>query len=420
MQASQHEATNSILLRASVITVVILLLAAFWVPIDVSTHDYYYGANLFTRLAPRALLGTIAKILHLKWTGFILLRQLFQALWLFLIVYQLTKSLWSKGEHSSSILEISALSFLFGFNTVVFTTNGLSEFIDVVPYALTLCAVPLLLPSDGRATITRRIAATLLLLSAVMVHEKSVFDIAILAVWTTWKYGFKRSTTLMLPSILGALCFLWLVSTRATLGLSPLDSIEVLRSGLTFLFRESLNVWGIILAGGVLWVIFLISAYYFLKTKANYSARGFVVVIMMVLLCFVPLLVAHDTIRMVGVIWLPTFLLIREIDLKSALESVHFRQWALGACFLQLLLSPLLLYLGGVAPFNCYSRELVSRFLPRENDLPLVPTRHYGLRPALGPFRLYALDRPAISGNIVCWPPRLLRRPGSTAKGGDV
>src|SRR5215472_17505518 len=41
MQAPQREDTNSILLRASVITVVILLLAAFWVPIDVSLRDYY-------------------------------------------------------------------------------------------------------------------------------------------------------------------------------------------------------------------------------------------------------------------------------------------------------------------------------------------------------------------------------------------
>jgi hypothetical protein len=402
------------ILRASATTVVILVLAAFWVPIDVSTHGNYYYANLFTRVAPRALLGTVSGILHLEWKGFIVLRQLFQALWLFLIVFQLTKSLQAQEGNSSSILEVSALSFLFGFNTVVFTTNGLSEFIDVVPYALVLCTVPLLLPSDGRATITRRIAATLLLVSAVMVHEKSVFDIAILAVWTTWKYGFKRSATLLLPSILGSLCFLWLVLTRKTQGLSPLDYFELLRGSLTFLLRESLNVWGIILAGGVLWIIFLISAYRFLKTTANYSVQGLIAIIMMTLLCFGPLLVAHDTIRLVGLIWLPTLLLLREIDLKSALDSVRFRQWALGACFLQMLLPPLLVYLGGAAPLNCYSRELILRFLPHEKDMVQIPTSHGGLWPAVGPFGLYALDRRDLSNNIVCWPPRLLRRLAST------
>jgi hypothetical protein len=410
---SEKLAMNSILLRVSTITVVILVLAAFWVPIDVSSGaSKYYTADLFTRFAPRALLGTVAKILHLNWTGFIVLRQLFQALWLFLIVFQLTKSLQSQEESSSFILEVSALSFLFGFNTVVFTTNGISTFIDVVPYALVLCTVPLLLPSDGRATLTRRIAATLLLLSAVMVHEKSVFDIAILAVWTTWKYGFKRSATLMLPSILGSLCFLWLVATKKTTqGHSPLESIELLRFGYTFLLRQSLNVWGIILAGGVLWVIFLVSAYHFLKTTASYSVRGFIAIIMMTLLCFGPLLVGHDTIRMVAVIWLPTYLLIREIDLKSALESVRFRQWALAACFLQLLLPPLLLFIGGVTPLNCYSK-LIVRFLPLANTMAYAPTIDSGeLAPAVGPFGLYNMDfgEGVISRAIVCWPPRPIR-----------
>ena len=115
----------------------------------------------------------------------------------------------------------------------------------------------------------------------------------------------------------------------------------------------------------------------------------------MTLLCFAPLLVAHDTIRIVGGIWLPTFLLICEIDLKAALETVRFRQWAVSACFIQLLLPPLLLYLGGAAPFNCYSRELVLRVLPPKT--------------ALGPFGLYALDRPDISDAIVCWPPQPIR-----------
>jgi hypothetical protein len=407
---STSENTNSVLLRTSAITFVILLLAAFWVPIDVSMSGApYYGADLFTHLAPRALLGTIGKTLQIKWTGFILLRQLFQALWLFLIVFQLTKFLRSQEESNSFILEVSVLGFLFGFNTVVFTTNGESLFIDVMPYALVLCAVLVLLPTDGRATITRRVAVTLLLLSAVMFHEKSAFDIAILAVWTTWKYGFKRSASLMLPSILGSLCFLWLVSNRATLGLSPLESIKLLRSGLTFLSRESFNIWGIILAGGMLWVIFVVVAHHFLKTTVNYSMQGSIAVIMMTLLCFAPLLVAHDTIRMVGIIWLPTFLLICEIDLKSALQSVHFRQWALGACFLQLLLPPVLLYLGGVAPLNCYSRELILRFLPPEKDFTPIATTHDGLAPAVGPFGLYALDRRDISDAIVCWPPRPIR-----------
>ena len=177
------------------------------------------------------------------------------------------------------------------------------------------------------------------------------------------------------------------------------------------MLRESLNLWGIILAGGALWIIFLVAAQNFLKTTANYSTQGLIAIIIMTLLCFAPLLVAHDTTRMVGIIWLPTLLLIREIDLKRALDFVRFRQWALGACLVQMLLPPILVYLGGAAPLNCYSRELILRFLPREKDMARIPTRHDGLRPAVGPFGLYALDRRDISNNIVCWPPRPYRAP---------
>src|SRR5215472_15608481 len=102
--ATGSENTKSILVHASATTVVILLLAAFWVPIDVrGQSSYYNNADLFAHLAPRALFGTVVKIIHVRWIGFILLRQLFQTLWLFLIVFQLTRSL--RSQKGSSLLE---------------------------------------------------------------------------------------------------------------------------------------------------------------------------------------------------------------------------------------------------------------------------------------------------------------------------
>ena len=400
--SSRQRISNSIspALRASIITLLLLTLSAFWVPIDFRLSGPYYDAELLNQLAPRALFGTVAKILHLGPTGYIFLRLLFEALWLFLIVFQITKSLKPDQDNSTSYtLEVAALSFLFCFNTVVYTTNGLAVFIDVVPYTLILSSVSLLLPSDGNVTITRYIGATLLVLAAVMVHEKSVFDLAILAVWITWKYGYKRSCALMLPASAGALCYLWLVSNRATNNLSPADSIKEL--GFTFLLQELLNMWGIILAGGVLWVVFIIAAYFFMKTRARSRLEGLAVITTMIILCFAPLLIAHDTIRVVGLMWLPTYLLIREIDLKSALQSIHFRQWALVACLLQLLLPPILLFEQGVAPYNCYSQELISRFLLDRAEVERIRGSRW-----VGPFGLYALTEEGIPDAIVCWPPR--------------
>jgi len=120
----------------------------------------------------------------------------------------------------------------------------------------------------------------------------------------------------------------------------------------------------------------------------------------MALLSLAPLMVAHDTIRMVGVIWLPTYLLLREIDLRSLLASIQFRAWAPAICVLQLLIPPLLMYQDGVVPYNCYSKWLIERALPPQEQ---VATN------GVTPFGLYALRREDISGGIVCWPPRPIR-----------
>jgi hypothetical protein len=408
----------NVVIVSATITTVIFIGAAFWVPVDLHmiggyfATDNYYNANIFNQLAPRALLGTVAKALHLNFTGFVVLRECFQALWLFLIVVQIVRAL-NSDQKGQFVIESFALSFLFGFNTVVFTTNGYSLFIDVVPYCLVLIAIPLLLPVKRHVTVIHLIFANLLLFSAVMVHEKTGFDLAILTVFASWKYGIKRGVARLLPSIMGSLFFLLIVRTEHTFGRTPIESAEHIRSGLTFLMRESLNVWGIVLAGGILWVIYFISARYFVKVNSDDKTRRSTTVIFMTALCFAPLLMAHDTIRDVGLIWLPTYLLIREIDLKSMLKSIHFRDWAIGACCLQLLLPPMLLYMGGVTPYNCYSRELIARFLPREKDLPRTPTSHKGLQPDVGPFGLYALAREDISSEIVCWPPRPIRLPAA-------
>jgi hypothetical protein len=387
------------LAQASITTAVLLLMVAFWAPIDFSYPGQYYDANLFKEIAPRALLGGIANIFHLTPWAYIIIRVIFQALWLFLIVLEITKRLRQKQNIGRyHIFEVTALGVLFCFNTVVYNNQGKSEFIDVVPYALVLCAIPLLIPKDQMFAIKHHLVATILLVLAVLVHEKSIFDLVILAVWTTWKYGFRGGTRLMLPSTLASLCFLWIVRNKASnYNISPHDYINIGRQGFSFLLNESLNVWGIILAGGALWVVFSIFAYSLIRTG---GFKCFITIAMMALLCLAPLMVAHDTIRMVGVIWLPTYLLLREIDLRSLLESIQFRRWAPAACLLQLLMPPLLMYQGGVVPYNCYGKWLIERSLPTQEQ---VATS------GVTPFGLYALRREDISGAIACWPPRPIR-----------
>jgi len=389
-----------LVLRSAIIVATLLVLAAFWVPIDLTAREQILTANLFVELTPRALVGTVANILSLENRHYILMRHFFQTVWLFLIVFEFAKSLSSQGKtNNDSTLELLALGFLFCFNTVVFTTNGLSEFIDIIPYALVLCAVPFLLPSDGRITIIRCVLATVFLVLAVVSHEKAIFDVAILMVWAVWKYGLRSSAKLALPGVMGCFLFLWLVSNEQnSAGLTVADYVVSTRSASDFLLRESLNLWGIILSGGVLWIIFASAAYRFLKTRASFNLRGLILIAALLILCFVPLVAAHDTIRMVGLIWLPTFLLIRELHLKSFLESIRFRQFAIALCMVQLLLPPLLVYQHGAAPLNCYSRAVIFDSLPpKPQDTDLTP------------LSLYALEREDISDQIECWPLRPIR-----------
>lgn len=403
------ETASTLVFPALLVTLAFLVIASLWVPIDFKLSGRYYDADLFKTLAPRALLGTIAKILQLGPEAYIFVRQLFQALWLFLIVVEIFKSV--SPQTKSDLVAVVTLSFLFAFNTVVYTTNGLAEFIDVVPYSLILSAAIIFMPRNGQLTSIRYFSANLLLLAAVMVHEKSLFDLSILAVWLTWKGGLKRSAILLLPSFVGAFSFLWLVSANNIQGqsLAPLDYIGLIPAAVTYVLEESFNIWGVFLAGGMLWVVFVAAAHKFVNSAAVEKGSRIAVVVAMLIICFSTLLVACDTIRMVGLIWLPTFLLIREIDLKSALDSMRFRSWGVPACLVQILLPPLLMYQNGVAPFNCYSRELL-RLVPHQSSITTVTmSAHDGLIPAVGPFKLYALDRTNISDTIICWPPRPFR-----------
>jgi hypothetical protein len=395
------EPMNSLspLAQASIISALLLLIVAFWVPIDYSYPGQYYDANLFKEIAPRALLGGIANIFHFTPWAYITIRVGFQALWLFLIVLDITKQLRQKQYNRGYyIFEVAVLGFLFCFNAVIYNNQGRSEFVDVVPYTLILCAIPLLIPRDQTYTVTRHLAATILLVLAVLIHEKSIFDIAILAVWATWKYGLNRSARLMLPSVLASLCFLWTVRNKAAnYDMSPQDYINITGREFSFLLNESLNIWGIIFAGGALWVVFSLFAYNLIRIG---GFKCFIAIAMMALLCLAPLMVAHDTIRMVGVIWLPTYLLLRETDLRPLLESIQFRKWAPAACLLQLLIPPVLMYQDGVVPYNCYSKWLIEHSLPTQEQ---VATS------GVTPFGLYALRREDISSAIVCGAPRLIR-----------
>jgi hypothetical protein len=175
----------------------------------------------------------------------------------------------------------------------------------------------------GKSETKKVFCITALLVLATLSHEKSIFDISILLVWFSWKWGVRKAFWYFSPALLLSLLLLILLGNKVASGETPMGYISILGNGLEFFWEESFNIFGVILGGGAFWLLYLITATSFLKNLIPYRSQllAFVVVLLMSLICISTLLVAHDTNRMVALIWLPLILVIKEIDLHALAEG---------------------------------------------------------------------------------------------------
>jgi len=378
------------------ITAIYLWLVSFWVPIVAKDYSNYRNANLFQEFAPRALLGTLASALGLDQTGFNQLLLGAQFVQLLIILLILWNSVFRQSlNYRQDAITFFGVGFIFAFSTVTFLTFGPAGLIDVAAYALVACAALVIYRNQQSADWTAVAAVNCLMIVAVMIHEKSLFDLAILATWLFWKSGLRKTLVYLAPATITSLLFLAAVSSEKTSGLSPAEYFTILTQGLTFLRQWSLNVWGIIIGGGSIWILYSIFARQFVVAGISRSdaRHRFFLVIVMVLICLSALLVACDTSRVVALIWLPTFLLMQEIDVGKIFRSRIAQIGLLGLCLFQLLLPPALIYNNGIAPFNCYGVRLITRLqLPMQRDI--QPD-------TMGPFGLYIINHPQIMGPII-------------------
>lgn len=380
------------------------LLTILWVPVNpepIAYGKHYYEANLWTEPTLRALPGTVANLLGLGPGGFIVGILLFQLLWLFLILVGLCRTPAASGDapHRSGTAIGSAvimLGFLFFFNSVVSTTNAIGGTVDVVAYALILLAL-FLCEGESEHSRLRVVAAAGLAVTAALVHEKTALDIAIVSMWLIWKQGWRRGLGFMIPAGIGVVLCLLLLGEETTVTPSPAKYWQALSGSLALPW--SLNLWGVFLAGGMLWGIFLLSAARFLRQgtygTGRWDKHRALVVLLMLSPCFLPLLVAVDTSRMVNLMWLPTFLLVREVDLAGMMSrSYTLRKSVLLLCLLQLLTPPLFVYKQRAVPLNCYARRALYLLVGAEGALALPY-----------PLGLRATRRPDITRGNECWPP---------------
>lgn len=369
MQAKFWSFERRLVLALS-LTLFWLMLAALWVPISMEPVGYYREANLLVEIKPRALVNTIAILLNLSNWGFNAIKIGALFLWLALILITLSKQLLRNGISTKKyqLINYIALSFIFAWSTVTFMTYAPVAILDIVPFCLVLVATLICQHSGDKSWSSCAIVA-LLLLSATSAHEKTIFDIAILVIWFSWKWGVRRVAPFFLPTM--ALCglFLWSVQSKETSGLSTISYLAILQSGLDFMLAHSYHLTSIFFGGGALWGVYVGSSIFFiadgLSIKNKFSRSLLCTTLLS--LCLAPLLVSWDTNRLVDLIWLPTFLIISELKIEAfSRRPKSVTVVLLILCCLQAFIPPLLRTNDLVFAFNRYAIPYANQF-KREN-----------------------------------------------------
>ena len=381
-------------------TLLLLVAAALWVPIKLQVHQEFYTPTLFNGIQPRALIGTVVNLLKIGPVGYSIIRYLALFIWLYLILKYLCDALLMQSEiPRKNMIYFLILAFIFAFSTPVFMTFRPVGFLDIIPSCLEIMSVVLLQTIQKRPLWLTIGMVTTLLSAAVMTHEKSIFDIAIIITWCLWRMGPWKSFLIFFPTSFISGIFFQLIANKAAYAgagyaLSPTGYFTILQSGLHFFFTESLNVGAIILGGGALWICYFIFCKGFISSEISSFKKiiRFSLVFALGLLAFAPLLVANDTNRLIGLIWLPTFLMMGEIELRKTLDRFNFSIWAWGLAIFQLLMPPSLIYINGAVPYNCYSKFL-WKFLPNMDGV---------INIQVGPWGIFAMRRPDLIDDLYC------------------
>ena len=356
---------------------ILLCLFSLWVPFVDGFYDEWQKGDLFVEIRPRALLGTVANIFNFGSSGFGILKLVSLWGWLTLIIWQIFTALTlpTKKINLYTTFVLIYLSFIFAFSTVAQMTFGPRMFIDSVPYFLVMIAYLFFVKKEG-GFVWRSIFCTLLLLTAIAIHEKTIFDVAILSAYLLYKKGITKALILIGPTYIFSFIFLLFIKDRALAGESPETYFNILKKGFDFFVDYSFDLSTLLIGGGALWVLYGILCGFFILTSPNSREKRYRVVLIIVMLlgCFAPLLVAWDTNRLVGLIWLPTIVLIVEtgglIFIKP--NKIQFITLFL-LCFLQLAVPPILRYPNMIVAYNSYAKYIYG-----EKAVIMMPPIHKG------------------------------------------
>jgi hypothetical protein len=378
----------------TIVAIVMLLCLSVWVPINLNAPSIYYGVDNFHGIRPRAIIGSLIYLLPLEQSNinfigsYIKLIALF--LWLLFITSYFYQAILGRSKNSinlSAIFIYLALAFIFASSSLTYITYSSAGFVDSFPAAI----VAFLITSqyftgNNKISIIKILLITGLLVVATWTHEKSIYDITILLVWFSLIWGIKKGALYFAPALLLSTALMVRMANKMTSGESPSGYLKILTSGLDFFWNNAFSVWGILIGGGALWGLYWIAGSQFIQSANSRKTRRYraLTIWLMLLICFLPLLVALDTSRLCSLIWLPVVLVLQNVNIPTLFQSTSRKIILVLLCIFQALIPPALIYNKGMAAFNCYGLWL-GEFLPSTSTIKFSD---------LGPFGLTAHSRP--------------------------
>jgi hypothetical protein len=368
---------------------------SFWVPISLEAISPYFGVDFFHGIRPRAILGSIIYLLPFDSTQIDLVGNVIKLLavwiWLFLVQTIFYHSIFHERDAQNyflSWLVFIGIGFIFAASSITYITFSATGIIDAFPAAIVALVISTdyLLECD-RKRLLKVIVITILLVLACLSHEKTIYELLILLLWFSVKWGPKKSILYFGPSlVLSALLLLRMANKMSAEQTAPAGYLEILSSGLTYFWVNAFNIWGIIFGAGAFWGLYTIgSSDYIQQARSKwtgYTRLG--VIVLMPCICLLPLLVALDTSRFAASMWLPVVLVFQAINVRAVFSSLGRRSILASLCVFQFLIPPMLIYHKGMAPFNCYGLWL-GHMLPTRAQIDFL---------SLGAFGLYFHQRP--------------------------
>ena len=374
---------NPSILLSGFLAAALIYLFGRWVPL---IYDFYFEwrvGGFFHSFKPRTILGSMFNLFGWGDGAFTVIKVCALWGWLTLITGQFIK-VFIAGQKTAHVYRfgvVLALSFIFAFNTVSQMTFGAVRILDSIPYFFILAGYLIYTQEEHKITALSYVSATLLLFLATLIHEKSIFEMGILWMWLAWKSGIKRASGFIFPALVLSGIFLFGNKSSGTTGLgyAPNAYLDILSNGLSYFKDSSFDLLAIIFGGGALWIIYMACTTMFIRSATSKQQKIIrsLLCLGMVLSCFIPLLVAFDTNRLMGLMWLPAFLLLCEVGPQLLALAKKWIALALVClCAMQFAVPPMLTMppLGSVV-FNSYakwfagSRAIVADFPIRSGQL---------------------------------------------------